>query len=270
MKTLYKEDNKLGIINILVEDIFPNPYQPRRYFDRTALEELAASIREYGVIQPITVRKLYSGGFELVSGERRLKASSMAGLKSIPAIVVDISDDDSAVIALLENLQRKDLTFFEEAEGYYNLLNRHGITQEELAVKLGKTQSTIANKLRLLKLNAEIREIISINELTERHARALLRLPDANTQSRILEIIIYKKLNVSKTEELIQNELEGIFEKKRFEIFKHTPPTEIRDYRVFYNTINQALVLIAKSGIEAQTSQCEKDDCYEFVIKILK
>ena len=163
------------ITNINIDRIFPNTYQPRRFFNEEALQELSQSIKEHGIIQPITVRKR-GEKFELVAGERRWRAARMASLESVPCNVIEITDSESAEIALLENLQREDLNFIEEAEAYYNLINDHKFTQDELAKRMGKKQSTIANKLRLLKLSANVREVCLYNKLTERHARALLSL----------------------------------------------------------------------------------------------
>lgn len=169
---------------IPVDLILPNVYQPRKHFDEESLEELAQSINVHGVIQPLSVRKLGENKYELVAGERRLKAAKKAGLTEVPAIIIDISDKESAAIALLENLQREDLNFLEEAEAYYNLIKDHSYTQEKLAEVIGKKQSTIANKIRLLKLDDEIRKILLDNDLTERHARALLKLPTVDLQKK--------------------------------------------------------------------------------------
>lgn len=198
---MYKE-----IVSIQVDKIIPNLYQPRKYFDEEALNELAESIKQYGVIQPITVRRLRDE-YELVAGERRWRASKIAGLINVPCTIVDITDSESAEIALLENLQRADLNYLEEAEAYYNLINEHKFTQDKLAEKMGKKQSTIANKLRLLKLSKKVREIALENNLNERHCRALLSLPTEELQLKIIKQIIKKSLNVKLTEELINKEL---------------------------------------------------------------
>ncbi|MGL5244906.1 MAG: nucleoid occlusion protein [Sarcina sp.] len=194
------------IIYIDTNKIIPNEYQPRKYFNEDALIELAQSIEQYGIIQPITVRKK-DELFELVAGERRWRAAQVAELKQIPCNIVDISDRESAEIALLENLQREDLNFIEEAEAYYNLINNYKFTQEQLADKMGKKQSTIANKLRLLKLNSDIRNICLKNKLTERHARALLSLPNEEFQLNVIKEVVKKSLNVKDTESLINREL---------------------------------------------------------------
>jgi ParB family chromosome partitioning protein len=181
-----KQDKKNDLKNITylsIDSVRPNPYQPRKQFGKGALEELCESIQQYGVIQPINVRKITNNNYELVAGERRLRAAIMAGLKEIPAIVININDNDSAVLALIENLQR-NLNYLEEAEGYSNLINEHGFTQEELAQKIGKSQSTVANKIRLLRLSPLVKKILSDNNLTERHARALLKLHDEQLQQR--------------------------------------------------------------------------------------
>lgn len=152
-----KEDQK-NITYVGIDHIRPNPYQPRKQFNKMALEELCESIKQYGVLQPINVRRLSHGTYEIVAGERRLRAATMAGLMEIPAIIINVDDNDSAVMALIENLQREDLSYMEEAEGYSNLINEHGFTQEELAQKIGKSQSTVANKIRLLKLSPLVKK----------------------------------------------------------------------------------------------------------------
>ena len=190
------------IMNVRVDSIFPNAYQPRKFFNEEALEELSQSIKEHGIIQPITVRKM-GDKFELVAGERRWRAARMAELEVVPCNIIEITDTQSAEIALLENLQREDLNFMEEAEAYYNLINDHNFTQEELAKRMGKKQSTIANKLRLLKLSEKVRRLCLENNLTERHARALLSLPNEQLQLKVVKKVIANSLNVKKTEELI-------------------------------------------------------------------
>lgn len=194
------------ILNLDVNSIIPNTYQPRKHFDEEALSELSQSIKQHGIIQPLTVRKR-GDIYELVAGERRLRAAKIAELKLVPCTVVEMTDTESAEIALLENLQREDLNFIEEAEAYYNLINEHKFTQEEIATRMGKKQSTIANKLRLLKLSIEVRKLCLENNLTERHARALLALPNEELQLKVIKSIIKNGLNVKKTEELINKEL---------------------------------------------------------------
>lgn len=258
-------ENRAKITYISIEKIKPNPYQPRKYFDIGSLDELAGSISQYGVLQPINVRKL-GPFYELIAGERRLRAAKMAGLIEIPCIVSDYNDDDSAVIAIIENLQRQDLSFFEEAEGYNSLIFQHGLTQEQLATKLSKNQSTIANKLRLLKLSPMIKKIISDNNLTERHARALLRLLDEQLQLKALTEIVEKGLNVQESENLIERiidkNLNSTNKRKNIRIFK--------DVRIFINTIKQAVDLMKKAGIDAKSQKNECDEYIEYIIKIPK
>lgn len=256
------------ITNIPVEKIAPNPYQPRKEFSVSSLEELAASIKEYGVLQPINVRKVGADGYELVSGERRLRATKLAGINQIPAVVIEVVEQDSAVMALIENLQREDLNFIEEAEGYYNLITDHGMTQEELAKKVGKKQSTIANKLRLLKLNKEIKNKIIEHNLTERHARALLKLPDVSMQEKVLNKIIKKSLNVKKTEELIDKMLNEIAAAKEEPVKKRIKGKI--NYNIYINTIKNACKEILKSGYKVEYGQVDKGDYIEVVVRIPK
>ncbi len=260
-----------NIVYIKIENIRPNPYQPRKKFDRNALMELCESIKQYGVIQPINVRKINSFTYELVAGERRLRAAMLAGLTEIPAIVMDIDDNDSAVMALIENLQREDLTYLEEAEGYKNLITEHNFTQEQLAAKLGKSQSTIANKIRLLKLSPMVKKILTDNNLTERHARALLKLHEEQLQLKVLKKVVERGLNVKKTEELIEKVIERYTEAKtRNEIKKRQVTKAIKDIRIFINTIKQAINMMKESGVNAKAAQFDRGSYIEFIIRIPK
>lgn len=250
---------------VSVDLILPNVYQPRKHFDEESLEELAQSINTYGIIQPLSIRKLGEDRYELVAGERRLRAAKKAGLTEVPAIIVDITDRESAAIALLENLQRENLSFLEEAEAYYNLIRDHSYTQEKLAELIGKKQSTIANKIRLLKLETEIRNILLENNLTERHARALLKLPTADLQKRVLNIIIKKSLNVKRTEELIEKELSKIIKDKN-----STGRKKIKGIfspKVYINTVKQ---VFDKYGLSAEYKSKDLDDKIEITITIPK
>jgi ParB family chromosome partitioning protein len=265
-----KGEEQKNITYVNIENIRPNPYQPRKQFNKISLEELCESVKQYGVIQPINVRRLSTNMFELVAGERRLRAATMAGLKRIPCIIVDINDNDSAVLALIENLQREDLSYMEEAEGYNNLINEHGFTQEELAAKIGKSQSTIANKIRLLKLPPLVKKILADNNLTERHARALLKLHDEQLQLKVLKKVCEKGLNVKKTEELIEKAIERYTknesEKKNRVVFTKA----IKDIRIFINTIKQAIILMKKSGVDAKAAQFDRGSYVEYIIRIPK
>jgi len=264
-----KKSDQKKITYIPIENIRPNPYQPRRNFEQSALEDLCNSIKEYGVIQPINVRKTPSNYYELVSGERRLRASIMAGLKEIPAIIIDVNEDDLAIMALIENLQREDLGYMEEAEGYRNLIKDHGLTQEELAQKIGKSQSTIANKIRLLRLPPMVKKILADHNLTERHARALLKLHDEQLQLKVLQKVCEKDLNVKKTEELVQKVLDKYANPKVQESGKKLTRS-IKDIRIFVNTIKQAIDMMKKSGVNAKAAQIDRGEFVEFIVRIPK
>lgn len=259
------EDN---ILYVPIEKIVANQYQPRKHFDEDTLEELSQSIKNYGIIQPLSVRKINDYEYELVAGERRLRASKIAGLKAVPVIIVDISDTESATIALLENIQRENLNFIEEAEAYQKLLENHGYTQEYLANSIGKKQSTIANKLRILKLDDDIRKSILENSLTERHARALLKLPNKKLQMKVLKTIVSKVLNVKATEELVNKELVKIDIKKMDLASDGKKRIKgVFSSKVYVNTIKQ---VFDKFGINASYKSKELDDCVEVTIKIPK
>ena len=244
--------------------IKPNPQQPRVRFDYNELEGLACSIRANGLLQPINVRVLENGEFELISGERRLRAARMIGMTKIPCIVMNASDQQSALFAIIENVQREDLDFFEEAVAIERLMTEYGLSQDEIAEKLGKAPSTLSNKLRLLRLPEEIRDKISYAGLSERHARALLTLPDNNTRKRVLDIVIERHLTVAETERLIQD-----VHRRRKGTRK--PQTKAyKDMRIFLNTLNHAVDIIRKAGIEADTAKSETDEYFEYVIRISK
>lgn len=261
-----KKDEK-NIINLCIDNVKPNPYQPRKSFNKVALEELSESIKQYGVLQPISVRKLSCNYYELVAGERRLRAAKMAGLKEIPSIIVDMDDNDAAIVALIENLQREDLSYMEEAEGYNNLISEHGFTQEELAAKIGKSQSTIANKIRLLKLPPLVKKILMDNHLTERHARALLKLHGEQLQLKVLKYVSEKQLNVKKTEDLVERVI-AKYSKERNETPKLTKA--IKDVRIFINTVKQAVEMMKKSGVNVKAAQFDRGKCIEFIVRIPK
>jgi ParB family chromosome partitioning protein len=265
-----KKDEIRNITYINIDNIRPNPYQPRKQFNKSALDELCESIKQYGVIQPINVRKISSTTYELVAGERRLRASKMAELKEIPAIIVNIDDNGSAVIALIENLQREDLSYMEEAEGYHHLIEDHGFTQEELAQKIGKSQSTIANKIRLLKLPPLVKKILSDNNLTERHARCLLKLHDEQLQLKVLKHVCEKGLNVKKTEELVERAIERYTKGAKDPGSGKKITKAIRDIRIFVNTIRQAIDLMKKSGVNAKAAQIDRGEYIEFVVRVPK
>ncbi|HHV25597.1 MAG TPA: nucleoid occlusion protein [Tissierellia bacterium] len=256
------------IKNIPIDSIKPNPYQPRKNFNKQSLEELSQSIKTYGLIQPISVRQLCEDSYELVAGERRLRASEIAELDEIPAIIVDYKDQDSAMIALIENLQREDLNFVEEAEGYYNLIKDHGFTQQELAEKLGKSQSTIANKLRILKLSDEIKKSLIDNKLTERHARALLKLPDDEMKEEVLHKVIKEDLTVKKTEKLIEDILNDLTKEEESESNQNVKG--LINFKIYLNTLKNAYNAIKETGIEAKYKEKDMGDHIEVVVQIPK
>ena len=247
-----------------VTRVLPNPSQPRKSFAQEDLESLAQSIRENGLLQPITVRK-EGGAYILIAGERRLRACRMAGLQEVPAIVADCAAEDSAVLALLENIQRKDLQMFEQANALVNLLREWHITQEEAAKRLGISQSYLANKLRLLKLSPEEQNEILESKLTERHARALLRVEDVTLRRRILRQVSQRHLNVAQTEELVAAAIAPKGDKPR------PKRTFIaKDIRLFINTIDHAVDAMKTAGIQAQSEKKETEDYIECTVRIPK
>ena len=260
-----------AVYQLPIDKIRPNPYQPRKYFNRASLEELSASILSYGVLQPITVRKMSGGYYELVAGERRLRASELAGLTTIPAILLQVSDSDSAALAFIENIQRQNLSFLEEAEGYRSMMEDYGLTQEELAVKLSKSQSSIANKLRVLKLEEPVKRMLLEYHFTERHARALLKLPDEESRLMMLQRMVREEMNVKRTEEAIQETVE---EMRRLSV-QRAEQREKRyvrssDFRLFTNTIKQSVEVIRRSGMDVLYEDRQEEDCCEIVIRIRK
>lgn len=258
------------VINIAIENIEANPYQPRKTFSQQSLEELSQSITSYGILQPISVRKISDNHYELIAGERRLRASQLANRKNIPAIVMDLDDKDSALLAVLENLQREDLNFIEEAQGYYNLIEDHSFTQKQLAEKLGKSQSTIANKLRVLRLPKPIKAQLIENSLTERHARALLKLSDQELQMMVIEKIIENELTVKKTENLINVIMQNI-DKENAE--KHKNKQNVKNsinFKIYLNTLKNAYTAIKDSGVEAVYKEKDMGEFVEVTVKIPK
>lgn len=259
-----------NVQQVQISEIVPNPFQPRKIFSSESLQELSASIEEYGIIQPLIVRAI-PDGFELVAGERRLRASKLAGLSQVPVIIKEFTDKEVAELAMIENLQREDLHFLEEAEGFQQLITSFGFTQEELAKRMGKNQSTIANKLRLLKLIPEVRAVVAKEKLTERHARSLLKIDDPRLQMEVLELISEKGLNVRETEELIEEFLEDIA--KQVEA-KNTPKRNvvkiIRDVRIFINTINNVVGEMKKTGLKIKVKQEQDEEFIHINLRIPK
>ena len=259
-------DNK--VLNIATIQIRPNRTQPRRNFDEDELKSLSRSIVENGILQPLVVRRINNTEFELIAGERRLRAAVMAGLSKVPCVVHKCSDKDSALLALIENLQRADLNMFEEARGIARLIRKFGLTQEQAAIKLGKKQSTIANKLRLLRLGFEEQEWILTANLSERHARTLLRINDENLRREVLSRIIADGLGVGEAEALVTE----VLTKKDEPVPVKKPEYKIavKDVRIFVNTINKAVDTMRLSGINAISRRSETDDYIEYTVKIPK
>ncbi|KAF5069878.1 Nucleoid occlusion protein [anaerobic digester metagenome] len=258
-----------AVYQLPIEKIRPNPYQPRKYFNLGALEELAESITAYGILQPITVRKMSGGFYELVAGERRLRAAEMAGLKTVPALFIQVTDSDSAVLAFIENIQRQNLSFLEEAEGYRNMMEDYGLTQEELATKLSKSQSAIANKLRVLKLEDSVKKELLEHQFTERHARALLRLPDEESRLLVMSHMIREEMNVKRTEEFVEHTLEEM-RNKHTEKGERREKRYVTDFRLFTNTIKQSLEVIRRSGMDVVYEDNQNEEECEIIIRIRK
>ena len=241
-------------------DIWPNPAQPRKHFDPKGLEELAASIAAHGILQPLTVRRT-DGGYELVSGERRLRAAGMAGLKEVPCLVAAVNEDQSSLLALIENVQRRDLDFWEEALAIQALLEATGLSQEALARQLGKSQSSLANKLRLLRLPPQVLELLRGAGLTERHARALLKLPDAATQEAAAQYIVQHDLSVAKTEAHVEALLHPAPQRAK-SVFL------LKDVRLFLNTVKRGLSMMNSGGIHADCQRQDTPDAILLTIRI--
>jgi len=252
-------------IEISMDLIYANPEQPRKNFSEDELNDLKESIMEYGVLQPIIVKKDKNGRFFLIAGERRLRAAKLAGLQKIPAMIKDFDDKDAAVIAIVENVQREDLSYIEEARAYKKLIDDYGLTQGELAAKIGKRQSTISNKLRILNLPDDIQEKLVEARLTERHARALLKVEDPGARSKILDRVIQNHLNVKQTEKLIDDFLsKEILEKKRKNKINYI------SYKIYRNTIHKAFSQVHEMEEGAKFYEDDKGEYVELKIVIPK
>jgi ParB family chromosome partitioning protein len=253
------------INHIKTEKLLPNPYQPRHKFESEDMLSLAESIKQNGILQPLLIRRINNSDyFEVVAGERRLRAAILAGVDEVPCIEVDCDYEQSAVYSILENVQRADLTFFEEAAAIGQLVNHFGMTQTEIAKQLGKSQSSLSNKVRLLKLPVDVRYFIEKEGLTERHARALLKLESEKDIWAALNVIKDKGLNVEQTEKFIDSMTNKAEKPKRnvVRIFK--------DVRIFVNTVNKAIETMKASGINAESDKTETDEYIEFRVKIPK
>lgn len=257
-----------GIVYLSTEDIVPNPVQPRKLFDDEGLEELSRSIKDYGILNPLSVR-LRGSRYELVAGERRLRAARLAGLKEVPCILLDVNMEDASLIALVENLQRRDLDFIEEANGINQLIRMFGMSQEEAARRIGKSQSAVANKLRLLRLPPDVLEALRQNGLTERHGRALLRLPDSESQRAALLYIIDNGLTVAATDAYIDALLQAPEEPEAPKAGSRRTFV-LKDVRVFLNTLSRSIDLMKQGGIDAGVRREETEDQLILTISIPK
>lgn len=261
------DSNDLSTISkIKVENIEANRYQPRYVFDDAKIDELAATIAVHGIIQPIVVREIEDCKYEIIAGERRFRAAIKLGWDEVPVIINNLDDGDTATIALIENLQREELSSIEEAVAFAKLLQIHDITQEELAIQVGVSQSTVANKLRLLKLPEEVQEAILVKSISERHARSMIALKDRDLQIQVLELVISRGLNVKQTEQLVQKTLD----KSRGKEKKIMRKIVSKDVRIAMNTLRQSISMINNHGIDLETEEEELEDFYQVTIKIPK
>ena len=257
--------DKRRVLQLPVSAIRPNPMQPRRVFEEAGLQELADSVKQHGILQPLTVRRT-GRGWEVVAGERRLRAAKLAGLVTVPCLETSADDRQSALLALVENLQRQDLHYFEEAEAIAAYLRQTGCTQEEAASLLGRSPSAVANKLRLLRLSPACRELLVRNALTERHARCLLRLEDEEERLAALRHIADKQLNVAQAEQYVDQRLAQL---------QSTPPKRrrtfiLKDVRLFLNSLDRGLRMVREAGVDARTERQETEDAILLTIRIPK
>ena len=254
------------VLYLPIERLHPNPSQPRKIFDSDGLRELAASIEQYGILQPLTVRRRGSE-YELVAGERCLRAAKLAGCVEVPCILLTVDEEQSGMVALVENLQRRDLDYIEEAEGLARLMRLYHLSQEQAALRVGKSQSAVANKLRLLRHSPQVLEKLRENHLSERHARALLRLETEEERLEVLNVIVRQQLNVAKTEAYIETYLE---KKRTQEPKRGLRKLIVRDVRLFLNILNHSLELVRGAGIDAQAKQEETDSEIVLTIRLPK
>lgn len=260
--------NSAKVLEIPLADIGRNPYQPRKEFNDLEIKELAQSILMYGVIQPVIVRKAREG-YQLIAGERRFRACKMIGRPTIPAVVQEMDDEQVAAVSLIENIQRKDLNYFEEAGAYARLINEFGMTQEQLAQRVGRSQSAVANKLRLLKLPKELRCLIVTETITERHARALLKLNSVENQKEVLLAVYEKDLTVKETEEIVEKLRQNNLPQEDNQSGKgQQVSVVIRDARIFLNTIKETVKRARNIGINMYMIENECEEEYEIIIRV--
>ena len=254
---------KRRVLDIPTDAIRPNPMQPRQVFQEAALRDLAASIRQNGILQPLTVRRT-AAGWELVAGERRLRAAKLAGLTHVPCLETAADDQRSALLALVENLQRQDLHYFEEAAAIAAYLRQTGATQESAAQALGRSPSAVANKLRLLRLPQDVLSLLRKNGFTERHARALLRLPTAEAQQEAAALLVQEGWTVARTERYVEEVLQTEAPKEK----KNRRPLLIRDIRFFLNSLDHSLAVMRSAGVDAKCHRAEEGEDLLLTIRI--
>jgi|SRR5699024_282456 len=262
-----KEDKSEEVVQLNVEQVVPNEYQPRTLFDDEKIQELAQTLQTHGMIQPIVVRKKDEDLYEVIAGERRLRAAKSLGWKQISAIIRQLNDTETASIALIENIQREELSVIEEAKAYKQLIRMHELTQEALAQRLGKSQSTVANRIRLLTLPEIVQEALIERKLTERHARALMRLKESETIETFFHKVIENDLNVRETEEMVKQHLAGSDAKPKK---RRKAQIISKDVRIATNTIKQSLKMIKDTGIEVESEEEELEDYYQITIRVKK
>lgn len=258
-----KEKQVQKVVMIPLANIVPNKSQPRKRFDEDSICSLSRSIKENGVIQPVCVRK-NGVVYEIISGERRCRASKLAGLCEVPCIIMDVNEEQSAVLALIENIQRSDLSFFEEAIAINELITVYGLTQQEAARRLGKAQSTVANKLRLLRFTDAERNVLAGSNITERQARALIRIEDPNERIKALHEVVRRNMNLEQTEQLVENILSGKVRQasKKKQLFNITIP------KVYINSINKIVNRMKSANIDCVTCTNQNENYFEYTIKI--
>ncbi len=252
------------VVFVAVHQIHPNPAQPRKVFDQQGLEELAASIAQYGILQPLSLRRV-GGSYQLVAGERRLRAAKLAGLSNVPAILLTVDEEQSGMLALVENLQRRDLDYLEEAQGLARLMGMFNLSQEQTAQKVGKSQPAIANKLRLLRHSPAVQAALRANHLTERHARALLKLPKEAECLAVIQLIATREMTVAQTEQYLEKLLEEPEKPKA-----HFRKWVVKDVRIFLNSLEHHLELMQQAGVAAAKEQQETEDALILTIRIPK
>ena len=265
MLGLLKAKEKVAgqVVMLDISLITANRSQPRREFSEEALMSLSESIRENGILQPVCVRKA-GAVYEIISGERRTRAAKLAGLTEIPCIVMNVDDEQSAVLALIENIQRKDLSYFEEALAIEKLISFYGLTQENAAARLGKAQSTIANKLRLLRFSDAEKRLLITGNLSERQARAIIRIDDEKQRMKIIEQVVSRRLSIEQTEELVKKTLEGSSSKGKImaaRILDKAPP------RMYMNSLNALLKRIREDKVPCELQTEKNEFFYEYTIR---